>query len=369
MIRLRSFPLAALWVLLAATASAIGPDQVLLLGNANSPLSRSVTEYYARARSIPASQVLLLPMSNNEEINRQTYQQQIAAPVAAFLRRKGWQDRILVLVTTAGMPLKISASNPSPGGPSTDAASVDSELSLLYLTLQGASYPLPGVRPNPYYSKDTPFAHPACPIYLVARLAAYNFADIRAMIDRATQARNRGVVVFDLKSNGLEDGDLWLLSAAHLLPRSRVLLEESTTVLLGAKSVIGYASWGSNDPNRKQRNVNFEFLPGAVVTEFVSTDARTLREPPADWQLGSWKILASQFAGSPQSLSADWLRFGATAATGHVYEPYLHFTPRPQILFPNYLKGMTLVESYYASLPALSWMNVLLGDPLCRLAP
>ncbi|MBI4892609.1 MAG: TIGR03790 family protein [Acidobacteria bacterium] len=365
MIRLRRILLAAAWIFLAAPCRAIGPEQVLVLGNSNSPLSRSVCEYYARARRIPARQVLLLPMSAAEEINRQAFQQQIAGPIAAFLRKHGWKDRILVLVTTAGMPLKISGS----GGQSTTAASVDSELALLYLALQGAQYPLAGARANPYYGRDEPFRHPDFPMYLVARLAAYNFADIRAIIDRSLQARNRGVVALDLRGDAFDDGDTWLFSAAHRLPAARVHIEETPAVLLGARAVIGYASWGSNDPNRKKRNVNFEFLPGAAVTEYVSTDARTLSEPPPGWELGDWKIPSTHFAGSPQSMAADWLRFGATAATGHVYEPYLHFTPRPHILFANYLKGMTLAESFYASIPALSWMNVLLGDPLCRLAP
>ena len=71
---------------------------------------------------------------------------------------------------------------------------------------------------------------------------------------------------------------------------------------------------------------------------------------------------------SPQSLSADYVRQGATAVTGHVFEPYLANTPRPQILFPSYiLEGVTLAEACYRAIPALSWQNIVIGDPLCRL--
>lgn len=365
--RLRAFaiPVAILAALAcAAPAAAITPAQVLVLANSNSPLSKSVAEYYARARSVPAGQVLLLPMPLREEITRPEFDRFIRAPLAAFLSRKGWVDRILVIATTAGVPLKIAGS----AGWNADAASVDSELAALYPALKGSPpASLVGVMPNPFFGQARNLRHPGDTIYLVARLAAYTFFDIRAMIDRSLAARNRGVVVLDLKSYNLDDGNSWLKAAASRLAARRVVLDESATVLTRARNVIGYASWGSNDPNRRQRDLQFSFLPGAVVTEFVSTNGRTLAQPPASWQLGTWNDRSTWFAGSPQSLSPDAIRQGATAVTGHVYEPYLQFTPRPQILFENYLAGRTLAESYYASLPAISWMNILLGDPLCRL--
>jgi uncharacterized protein (TIGR03790 family) len=58
-----------------------------------------------------------------------------------------------------------------------------------------------------------------------------------------------------------------------------------------------------------------------------------------------------------------------TGASGHVAEPYLAFTQRPDRLFPAYYGGRNLAESYYLSIPALSWQNVVIGDPLCSLGP
>jgi uncharacterized protein (TIGR03790 family) len=52
-----------------------------------------------------------------------------------------------------------------------------------------------------------------------------------------------------------------------------------------------------------------------------------------------------------------------------VYEPYLAYTPRPNILLPAYYHGRNLAESYYLSIPVLSWMNIVIGDPLCKLGP
>jgi uncharacterized protein (TIGR03790 family) len=131
--------------------------------------------------------------------------------------------------------------------------------------------------------------------------------------------------------------------------------------------VIGYGSWGSNDPRRRRRRLGFEWLPGANATEYVSTDGRTFQRPPDSWMFTTWKDTENYFAGSPQGLTADYIHEGATGAAGHVYEPFLHFTPRPNYLFPAYYSGRNLAESYYISIPALSWMNIVVGDPLCRI--
>ena len=38
----------------------------------------------------------------------------------------------------------------------------------------------------------------------------------------------------------------------------------------------------------------------------------------------------------------------------------------PDYLFPAYLSGRNLAESYYVAIPALSWQNIVVGDPLVR---
>ncbi|MGJ5816898.1 TIGR03790 family protein [Paludibaculum fermentans] len=350
----------------AGACAALTPEDVLVLGNRNSPLSRSITEYYARQRGIPADHVLLLSMPVKEEITRAEFDAQIARPLASFLRRRNWVDRILAIVTTSDVPLKIDGTL----GPKALAASVDSELAALYADLTGAPHPLPGPLPNPFFGIDRPMSHPEYPLYLVTRLTGYTFQDVKSIIDRALAARNRGIVVLDQREPGVETGDNWLYRAAHRLPKERVLHEETAKVVYGAQFVIGYASWGSNDRSRRERSVKFQYLPGAIVTEFVSTDGRTFLEPPSSWVPGgSWRVPVDLFADSPQTMSADFLRQGATGVSGHVYEPYLQQTPRPEVLFPAYLSGKSLAESFWSSIPSLSWMNIVVGDPLCRLAP
>jgi len=348
-------------------AKAQGPANVLVVVNDKSALSRNITEYYVRRRGIPLKNVCRIQVADGEDVPRATYDRLIAAPIAACLRKEQLVEQILYIVATQGVPLRIEGAS----GLTGDKAAVDSELALLYRDLQqGRPHPVAGFQPNPFFGKlDAKFTHPEFPLYLVTRLAAYDFQGVKALIDRAQIARNTGKFVIDMKSDDDEQGNNWLRDTVLRLPADRVMFDDSTKVLYKQTDVIGFASWGSNDANRHERHVGFQWLPGAIATEFVSTNGRTFARPPKSWNISDWSALSRPkwFAGSPQTMTADYLDEGASAATGHVDEPYLVMTPRPDFLLPAYFRGRNLAESFYLSIPALSWQNIVIGDPLMSL--
>ena len=351
---------------LAACAAIQPSDQVLVVVNRRDPISAKVADYYRSRRPIPARNVCTIETTADEEIVWRIYEKEIEQPVAECLKKNGLTEQIFYIVLTMGIPLKIDGLGMSLE--SAEHSSVDSELALLYAKLKGQSVNRAGALPNPFFMRrDTPFSHPQFPIYLVTRLAANDFTDVKAMIDRSLNARNRGKFVIDLNGGGSNPANNWLRNAALLLPADRVVMDESDKVLYGQKDVIAYASWGSNDPNRKQRWLGFQWLPGAIATEYVSTNARTLKRPPDNWNLTSYQDTQHWFAGSPQGLSADLIHEGATGATGNVYEPYLAACARPDLLLPAWFDGRNLAESFYLAVPFLSWQGVVLGDPLCAL--
>ena len=358
-----------LWALLAVAAAAQPAPEpaaaVLVVVNDASPLSRDIGEYYVRRRGIPAANVCHIRTSREETIERAAYSSQIVQPLTACLQTRRLTEQILYIVTTGGVPLRVAGSD----GITGDAAAVDSELALLYYDLHNQTpHALAGFLPNPFFGKSAvKFTHAAFPFYMVTRLAAYDLNGVKAIIDRALAARNLGKVVIDLKSRDDQQGNNWLRSASLQISKDRLTFEESEAVLYRQTNVIGYASWGSNDPNRHERFVSFQWLSGAIATEFVSTNARTFERPPKDWNISDWGSPAKWWKGAPQSLTADYIEEGASAATGHVGEPYLAATPRPEFLFPAYLAGRNLAESFYLSIPGLSWQNIVVGDPLMSL--
>jgi uncharacterized protein (TIGR03790 family) len=355
-------------LLLCAGLQAQTTAQVLVVVNAKSAASREIGDYYIRRRGIPAGNRCIIETAPVETIERAVYDRDVEAPIGRFLADRHLQEQVLYIVLTGGVPLRIEGAKSR--APVTTASSVDSELTLLYQRMRGAAIPLEGAAVNPFFrQRDTPFRHPLFPMYLVTRIDAYDMHDMKALVDRALEARNTGRFVFDLKARETNPGNQWLRNAALLLPKDRVILDESGAVLENMKQVIGYAAWGSNDTARRERFLHFQWLPGAIVTEFVSTDGRTFRPPPDSWEPGTWENQQTWYAGSPQNLTADYIREGVTGASGQVYEPYLEYCPRPEFILPAYYSGRTLAESFYMGIPGLSWMNIVIGDPLTRLGP
>ena len=355
-----------------ASARAQSAANVLLVINSNSEASQQVGDHYARARAIPQENILKIAVDQTEQINRDAYENQIEGPIARWLNRNSAQDRILYIVLTKGLPLRVFGTT----GRTGTIASVDSELTLLYRKLLGLPVPPQGSIPNPYFHGEKaiadakPFTHEAMDIYLVTRLDGYTVADVNGLIDRGQAPVRTGRIALDEKSSLLPDpGNRWLERAAQVLKglpsfADRVVLEPTSQVIANQTDLLGYFSWGSNDPAITTRDQKLGFVPGALAAMFVSTDARTFKEPPAQWTLGKWTDAKTYFESSPQSLTGDLIRAGVTGTAGHVAEPYLDATIRPDVLFPAYVSGFNLAESFYLSIPALSWQTVVVGDPL-----
>jgi uncharacterized protein (TIGR03790 family) len=352
-------------------ARAQTPENVLIVVNSDSPDSLKIGEYYQRKRAIPTDNLLRISVSTDEQIPRTVFERSIDAPIAAWIAQHRAHDRLLFIVLTKGIPLRISGT----AGRNGIVASVDSELALLYRRMTGQPVAPAGPLPNPYFlgtrsvGEARPFSHERHDFYLVTRLDGYTVADVIGLIDRGSAAGRNGRFVLDQRGSITpEAGNQWLERAAEVLRAlgmtDRVLLDTSSEVVRNQPNLLGYYSWGSNDPAMKSRQIGLEFEPGALAATFVSTDGRTFKEPPADWTYGRWDNPRTFFAGSPQSLVGDLIRGGVTGVAGHVAEPYLDATIRPDILFPAYVSGFTLAESFYLAMPSLSWQTIVIGDPL-----
>ena len=373
--RLLAFTIAATMLFASAVpATAQSPENVAVVVNDASPASQQIAEYYVRKRAIPASNVIHINAPTTDDVSRQVYAGAIEAPIAAALAKANLQDRVLYLVLTKGIPLRVSGTVGQQG----TVASVDSELTLLYRRMSGKPTPTNGRVDNPYFLgtravlKAKPFSHVDYDIYLVTRLDAFTVQEAIGLIDKAAAPSTDGKIVLDAKGALINRaGEDWLEEAASRLKDAgwseRLVDDRGIRGVRGVASVLGYYSWGSNDAANAERKFGLTFVPGALAGTFVSTDGRTFQEPPAGWvPKNTWNDEATYFAGSPQTLIGDLIREGVTGAAGHVAEPYLESTIRPQILFPAYIAGFNLAESFYLGMPHLSWETIVIGDPLCR---
>ncbi len=71
--------------------------------------------------------------------------------------------------------------------------------------------------------------------------------------------------------------------------------------------------------------------------------------------------------GIVQEQASDFIASGGTLAIGHVWEPLADTIADNEFLVKNFLEGnLSWAEAAWTSIPCLSWMHVVIGDPLAR---
>jgi uncharacterized protein (TIGR03790 family) len=362
----------------AAAQGDVAPDAVLVVESDASSISQLIGDYYANARSIPSDHVFHLPAKTplTEEITRGQYNFWIRDKLVDFFTnlRPDLKDSIKYIVLTKDVPHKVY--DPNGIGTNSQSASVDSELTQLFTGNVGDGGQFGRVA-NPFFGTYHSPANWSSPnaSYLVFRLDGYQTnpdpttgipADVQRLIDDSQSPASTGTVLLDATAaTGM--GNDWMVTANTILTNMAipVVLDTTSTMQSGYTDLIGYCSWGSNDPANAGIPYYGEIPPGSgiiwpgtftkgsLTTDYVSTSGRTYLD-------------GSQNYG--QSLAVDLEHGEAGGTNGHVYEPYLDAVSRPHFLFPHYFQGVQAGLAYYQSIAYMSWMNVVVVDPLMKSA-
>lgn len=342
--------------------------------NRQAPDSVALAYFYAKGRQISFDHLVGLECSNEEEISREEYNQTITEPLRKIFQDRSWWvlpkdgqspahgSRIHFVALIRGVPLKIRASSPSPGEGvdnnqigSDNKASVDSELSLLGVP----SRRIGGPANNPYFQSFKSILEvKGPPILLVGRLDGPTPDIVRRMITDAVETEKSGlwgrayVDSANQKGADLAQGDMWLKNAVRDLRRVGIpVVYDTESALFPAgfpmNDCILYYGWYAGGATGPFTDPNFAFARGAVAIHIHSFSASTLRSAEANWV-------------------APLLSKGAAASLGNVYEPYLQFTTQIDLFNDRLIHGFTLAESAYMATRVLSWMGVVVGDPLYR---
>lgn len=334
-------------------------DDVLVIINNNSNISDSVGRYFAIMRNIPEINLLRINAPITEEIDSVTFNS-IRSQIENYIIQNNLINKINYIVTTKGVPLKVNRGNTL--SITSPSSSLESELTLI-LSSNAHKIGATSYVTSPYFLKKEKFSKSKFDIFLVTRLDGYNFEDIKRIIDNSSQ-----YLWIDSTMQFVFDQDpTWnssipylnnSMSYAHSLLISKGLksfIDNTTTFITNKTNVIGYASFGSNDYNAHLYTDNAKpyntWAPGAIAETYVSTSARTFTKP----------VIYGQ------SLIADLIAEGITGAKGYVYEPYSNAMAIVWHLFDMYTDGYNLAESFYSASRALSWMDVVIGDPKMRI--
>ncbi len=223
-------------------------------------------------------------------------------------------------------------------------------------------------------------------IYLSARLDGNSVSDVQRMIDRGRYAsynQFEDLLLFDENTAGdLDDyslfendtigylGDDYDNAYASFQPRyEKIRFNEDSRFLIGPEPFAGdantevvdeqiglLASFGGNhggDATGYVQSFDGHFSNGAIMNTTESYNAR---------QLGGLDGYGDQ------GQVADFIAAGGTFAVGQSWEPFAFSLPDNEVLIENFLfhEDLTWVEAAWASVPWISWQQIVFGDPLAK---
>lgn len=397
---------AALCVFVFSAACAAGverhplADEVVIVANRAVEGSEAVARYYAEQRGIDPERILLLDMPDRETISRAAFNRRVLNPLVEALDEGGFLDVVLerapadgserrgysvvynhvrYMVLCYGVPLRIARMNdldesedverfvrrhartrPNFARPeffqgrlAANNASVDSELA----TLAMGPVPVTGMVGNPLFRQVEPGVL-ASEVIRVTRLDGPTPEDAKRLVDNALEGERlglRGRAYFDQdgrEEGGYRMGNDWLRGARRIIEMAGFDTTVDTRREIFDRRArfdapAFYLGWYAGDVDGVFQLSGFEFAAGAVAAHIHSFSARSLRDAEAGW-------------------AAPFVRRGAAATVGNVYEPYLMFSHHLDALTGALLDGWTWGDAAYFALPVLSWQNVTLGDPLYR---
>jgi uncharacterized protein (TIGR03790 family) len=363
-------------------------QEVLLVTNDSSPASVAIGKEYVRLRHVTnvvhVTCIDSAVSQDDETIPYADFAVEIESPIRTYLQK---HPEINYVVTTKGIPIRVSGAKTGEGSSGVTNASLDSTIAAIgYDRLPGAvkvrfrdpkGYAVGTAWLNRYWRQTARFSHAAFGGYLVTRLDGYTLQDALALTHRALAAEaqlSNGSIVLDIEPDfGLGDAlaepapipsplitaedpyDTWNADMRHaaidLRARHIAVDEAITHTFVGHRTnLLGYFSWGSNDDHFKQAAYRtLRFAPGAVGDTAVSTSARSF---------------FPQTSG--QSMIADLIRQGITGVKGYTDEPLLQGISSPTIVLGRFTGGYTLAESFYAGSHFVGWTDLVVGDPLAQ---
>lgn len=244
-------------------------------------------------------------------------------------------------------------------GVTQSAAAVDSELTMIL----AGPYQKVGWLPNPFHLRydRIPFIRKVrARTVMVGRLDGPTPAVARRLVDDALNTEQTGLKgVFYIDARGLtgqaaignfawfDQHLLHLYDLAHKSSQLKVVLDKNPAVFPpgSCPDAALYCGWYS----LKKYVPAFKWQKGAVGYHVASYEASTLKNP--DSHVWCKRLLEE----------------GVAATVGPVTEPYLFSFPLPDQFFPLLMTGkLSLLEVFFQTVPEVSWMQILIGDPLYR---
>jgi uncharacterized protein (TIGR03790 family) len=314
-----------------AAAEGLGPNELGVIYNRNDDSSVRIARYYALQRQIPDRNVIGLAVPDRDTIGRK----ELKALRATMLEMMPANVQSLLLVWSRPYAVEcMSVTTAFAAGYQPDFCEPGCGK-----TLSSPLYDTPGWLPA-----DTIGWLPAMLLPSDDEVLAKTVIDRGIRADSTAPPGTAYLVrtqdaARNVRANGFAEGEALLSSRVHIVAISTPLQQPLADVL-------AYFTGAA----RVEELSKLSFLPGAAADHLTSYGGR--------------------LDGTKQMSAQEWLRHGATASYGSVSEPCAHpgKFPNPQVLLDHYLRGDTLLESYWKSV-AMPGQGLFIGEPLARPFP
>ncbi len=351
--------LVASLLLQATIAHALGPHEIALLINRNSPASVELAHHFAHDRKVPPQNIIYLSlpdgaMEPEAQITPEEFTKHIWEPANADILKRKIGDHILAWVYSADFPVRIlSEPNVSLQGITFVRNKLPDPESITQGTYASRIYAGPDKEGGPYAESRTleqyaTFLQGNAPLpsMMLAHLGSRG-----TTMEEALTSLKYGVI-----SDGSSPrGNVYLIKIDDVRSQCRSwefpdAQEEINKLGLtcviasnyptGVNDLVGVMGGSQNvDPATYGT-----YVPGAMGEHLTSYGAI--------------------FHFNTQSKLTTWLRAGATASAGTVVEPFAIWTKFPHARFyAHYARGCTILESFYQSIRC-PMQTLLVGEPL-----
>lgn len=301
--------------------------QLAVVINENDPASVEVGLYYAKARGVPARNIITLRLPTGE---RQISPAQFEVFRTALDARLSAEIQALLLVWTT--PYAVDCNS------ITGALALGLDAALCSHTCSPSKH-------NPYFDSGSLRPYDDHAMRIAMLLPVQSVASAKALIDRGVAA-----------DRTMPRGTAYLVTTADSARNSRTAIFPRDARLvrppLALRNVRSEAIEGAGD-------VMF-YLTGRVTVDKLDT-LRFLPGALADHLTSA----GGDLLGTNQMSSLRWLEAGATASYGTVSEPCNHWQkfPNPAVLIKHYSQGASAIEAYWKSV-AWPTQGLFIGEPL-----
>jgi uncharacterized protein (TIGR03790 family) len=317
------------------SAQALTGSDLAVIVNEADPLSVRIGEYYARARQIPAQNIIRIRIKSPGS----TLQADEFAALKADIDART-PALVQAYALTWVQPYRV------------ECMSITSAFAFGFNRAycgEGCAV----TRLSPYYDSDSGRPHSELGLRPTMSIAALSFENARALTDRGLAASQRAnstrslpgrayLVETDDVARNVRAADY---ADAKLLVAGRVPVEIIQAPGLKNRNDVLFYFIGASDVPDLATN---RFVPGAVGDHLTSAGGDLL--------------------GHSQMSSLRWLEAGTTGSFGTVVEPCNATAKFPNIglMMRRYLAGETLIESYWKSV-AMPGQGIFIGEPLAIL--